>query len=207
MRRGHTQGFTLIEVLAVIAVFAVAISLSASTFISALSGRQALQARTALHAQAERALDTVAQDFNRLVPARLSGVAVRGEQGWFQDDSRYWRMQLEDDRLILPVEVINPDTALREHATVMYQIDRGQEPAVLVRTYGALDAAVPEGATEQVVQNVHGFRVEFHDGEEWLPRWEEPTMPAAVRVSLTLADPTRLEEQIARTSTFAIHVR
>jgi len=207
MKRQHTSGFSLLELLTVIGLLGVVMTLGGSAFIQFVGGWKTVQIRTLLHGRADNALASLEQDFGHLVSTRLSGVPMRGESRSYEDDTLYWRMQVEDDLLVLPVEIPPGVDGLRQYSAVMYHIDRDQERPVLTRTYGRLEADVPEGATEALAEDVHGMRIEYYDGTEWHAQWEAPGMPRAVRVSLILMDITRPHEQIARTATYPVHVR
>jgi len=52
------------------------------------------------------------------------------------------------------------------------------------------------------------FEYAGDDGAEgWLDRWDRPTLPRAIRVSLMIEDPNRPDRQLARKVVFGNEVR
>ena len=197
-RRG---GFTLLELLVSLAVLSVVSTLAVSAFISASDYWNDLCATVQLEKNATAALDSMGEDFARILPSRLSNTALRGTTGNFLDDSHFWQATFEDDRVEVAVDQYNAASKHRETATVAYSIDRHSKVPRLVRT------AKGSAATETVVAaNVAGLRFSWYDGKQWSDAWEQAGLPRAVRVSLSLIDPVRPGRNLARTAVFNVNV-
>jgi prepilin-type N-terminal cleavage/methylation domain-containing protein len=196
------RGFTLFELIVSLAILSVVSTLAVSAFISANDYWNDLRAADQLNQNATAALDSLRDDFGRVLPSRVSSDALRGRTGTVTDDSHFWRTTFEDDRMEMTVDQYNTVTRQRETATVGYFIDRhsGTAPC-LVRT--ARGAATTETV---VAPNVAGLRLAWFDGKRWLDAWEQPGLPRAVRVSLSLIDPDRPGRNLARTAEFNVNV-
>ena len=198
IRRG---GFTLFELLVSLAILSVVSTLSVSAFISANDYWNDLSATAQLEKNATTALDSMGEDFARILPSRLSNTALRGTTGSFLDDSHSWPATFEDDRLEMLVDQYNAASKQREMATVAYSVDRHSTAPRLVRT------ARGSAAMETVVAtNVAGLRLSWFDGKQWSDVWEQAGLPRAVRVSLSLIDPARPSRNLARTAVFNVNV-
>jgi len=199
------RGFTLVELLVVIAVLAVVSSIGMRAFFMVSDGWRQQTLRVALGERATEALDNLQQDLALVCSARLGGVAI-ASQGRLEETKRYGRVPLEDDVLVLPAHVRNtPDGApLRQQ--VSYQIDRANGTPKLIRRVAPLGSAPGDGAALEVADGVLAIRYDFFDGSTWQRGWNAPTHPLAVRVSLVMQDLDRPYEQTARTAVFAIPV-
>ncbi len=195
------RGFTLLELLVSLAILSVVSTLTVTAFISANSYWDDLRAKTQLEQNATAALDSLRDDFGRIVPSRLANAALRGSTGSATDDSHSWRSTFEDDRLEMTVDQYNTASKLREMANLAYFIDRHNQVARLVR------ATRGSAAAELVVApNVAGLRFSWFDGKQWLNTWQQTGLPRAVQVSLSLVDPTRPGRNLARTAVFNVNV-
>ena len=93
-------------------------------------------------------------------------------------------------------------------ATVMYRIDRESGRDSLMRTVGDLLEDIPIGGASEEAKGVTRMRIEYagdDPGAPWLPDWSVPTLPRAVRVSLTIRDIDFAHEQVSRKSVFFIN--
>lgn len=201
----RAAGFTLAELLVVIAVLSVVSTLGMTAF-SAVTGHYRTQSvRMDLATRAERGFAQVQDDVGRVLPTGRGAPAIRGERR-MEETLRYGRVPLEDDALTLPIESVHPETGLAEHLSVRYAIDRGGPVPVLRRTLGPLGADPPAGASIEVLRGVLSMTVEFHDGTGWRRGWDGPRHPRAVRVAIVAQDPDRPFEQVARRAEFTVHV-
>jgi hypothetical protein len=134
-------------------------------------------------------------------------VALRGDRT-MEEQVRYGRVPLENDRLVMPVSIYNPLVGAVERMMVMYHIDRDAGPAKLVRTVqGGYSKDLPAGATSVPAEGVLSIRFEFFDGTAWQAGWERAEHPVALRCSVTVFDADRPYEQISRSAAFPIRVR
>jgi type II secretion system protein J len=210
------NGFTLIELLTVLAVLAIVTTIGVDLFFRVGDEWRLTSLRMDLQTKADKIFESMGKDINQVVSAQLSGWTIRGEQrsqdmplaprGQGKERERAFQ-RVEDDRLILPVESKNPQTGRTEHINVMYSIDRSDKVPALVRTLGKPGAEPPAGAKETIEEGVTALCFEFSDGSNWVPHWNQTTLPKSVRVNLMLVDKNRQNEQIARKETFTVHVK
>lgn len=212
-RRRDISGFSLIELIVVLALLSVVSTLGLVAFFRVDARWRTDQVRGRLYASADAIFAEMREDFGRVLSSRLSGVPVRGVSNTYVDareGSRFWHMGFEDDQFILPVESWNPVTGLIERHNVMYQIARDTGGCRLVRRYGALEEPVPAGASADLhsaAAEVLALCAEYSDGTSWQRGWNRPDAPRAVRVSLTLMDKNRYYEQISQKAVFTINAR
>ncbi|MBI2435096.1 MAG: prepilin-type N-terminal cleavage/methylation domain-containing protein [Candidatus Hydrogenedentes bacterium] len=207
--RRDSRGFSLIEMLTVIALLAVMTTIGVNVFVTITGGWTQARKRSDLDNKAQTVFSTIKQDVEKLLSQRLSGVPLVGEQQSYQVGaaaSPFYRISFEDDRMVLPIQDLDPVSGKTTDQNVMYHIDRTGETPALARVLGALGANPPAGATAAQWPGVYSMRVEYFDGENWQPKWDQPALPRSVRVSLMIVDETRIDEQIARRATFGIHV-
>ncbi len=214
MRR--RAGFTLMELLTVLAVLSVVSTIGISLFFRINDEWRGTTLRLDLNSIAGRAFDRMERDFGHLASAKLSGAVLAGEQrsqdiplqprGMGKERERAFQ-RTEDDRIILPIEQINAETQRMERLNVMYQIDRSGVAPALTRTLGASDQMPPAGAKETIAEGVLAMRIEYDAGAGWQPNWSQAALPETVRVSLIVMSPDRPWEQLARKQVFSIHVK
>lgn len=211
--RRNTPGFSLIELVVVLALLSVVSSLGAIAFFRVDARWRTDQVRGRLHAAADTIFAEMREDFGTVLSGRLSGAPVRGVANTYVDArerSRFWHIGFEDDQVILPVESQNPATGLLERHNVMYHVIRDSDGSRLVRHYGALTDPLPSGAASDLhnaAVEVLALCAEFSDGTAWQRGWNHSDAPRAVRVSLTLKDKNRFYEQIAQKAVFTINAR
>ncbi len=209
MKRYHRSGMTLMELIVGLAVLAVISTLGIGVLIQAMEQWQLSRIYATLNLQADTVLDNMRQDFNHMLPASLSGVAISGGEQRRDDVSRTGSSQI-DSFLVLPVRVPQ-EKGLPLSANAMYHVVAEEKgPATLRRTLGPLGSNPPAGATQPLLNGVSllALRTEFQDAQgQWLSEWKAPVSPEAVRVSMTLCDANRPNEQIARKAVFALRVK
>ena len=205
MRRRRRSGFTLFEMLTVIAILAIVTTIGMRLFYRITDAWNTTALRMELNAQADTLFEIMSDDFSQVLSSELSGMPLVGQSA-VEEVKRYKRVRLENDCIILPIEYQNPLVGRTERTSVMYHIDRSKDSPKLIRTLGVLGKNPPAGAKQVVSENVLSMRIEYNDGEAWLPAWDRSKMPNAVRVSVVLTDANRTYEQIARRTVFTIQV-
>lgn len=206
--RRSRHGFTLLELLVVIVLMGVATSLGMTMFSKVSDTWRRTEIHTELNDRAMSAFEQMRRDFTEVLSAKVSGFAMRGTPRTTQDN-RFFRIPLEHDRIVIPVELPGRSGKPSQHANIGYHIERKGGAYTLVRTTGPLGPEDPTANRLKVADGVLAMRIEYLDDSEggtWRTGWSRPTLPDAVRVSLTLMDPVRYFEQISRKAVFTIKV-
>ena len=205
-RNGRSSGFTLVEIIMVLALMGVASTLGMVMFSRLSDLWKQTTIRTELGATANAIFDQMRQDFSQVVPPKLAGAVVKGTT---QDasDSRFFRVSLQSDQVVIPVETVAGPDGRCQRLDVRYHIERKDGAATLMRTMSAPGGA--ETASEKVADGVLAMAIEYEGkgpGAAWKREWTEAGSPSAVRVSVTLMDSVRTYEQISSKAVFPIEV-
>jgi prepilin-type N-terminal cleavage/methylation domain-containing protein len=206
-RRTHMKrGFTLVELLVVIAVLAVVSSIGVQMF-SVIGDRQRTQQiRLDLAGKTDQALEIIRRDVARVISARLGGVAIAGESR-MDESRRFGNVILEDDRITLPVQDAIGGKAPDRYLST-FVIDRSGAAPRLVKHFAPLGGKPTDTPSFDLVKDLHvqSLRIEYFDGAAWQRAWSAATHPRAVRVSLVAVDSNRPYEQLARTLVIPVQV-
>jgi len=208
--RSDRNGFTLLELLVVIALMGVATSLGMSMFFKVSDAWRRTETRTELDARADAIFEQMRIDLSQVLSTKVCGYAIRGASQTAQDP-RFFRVPLKHDRIVIPAKNLGQPGQPAQYANVCYHIERHADLGGydLVRTTGPLGPKPPEGSPLKVGGGVLAMRIEYQADEKdrtWQPDWSRANQPAAVRVSLTLMNENRVHEQIARKAVFPIMV-
>jgi len=208
--RPHQQckGFTLIELLVVIGLLGVVTTLGMTTLFSVSGAWELMSIRAELDARADVIFDTMQRDLSEIVASSLSGASVRGAVHTAKDE-RFFGVPLQDDRITIPVALPPEPGASPRRVDVGYAIDRKNGSHRLVRTTTLAGSAEPQQTTVTVADGVLAMAIEYREkgaGSAWQAPWHLDTLPGAIRVSVTLADPNRPNEQLSRMAAFPIYV-
>lgn len=200
-------GFSLFEMLVVLSILGVVSTVGIGAFVSITSAYRTTEKRMDLEATAQRALDAIRDDLGMITPSRLAGTAMSGVRG-MEEEHRYGRVPLENDRFVAPLSFHNPLEKRTERITVAYAIDRANGVPALVRTIqGGYGHELPAGATQVIAPGALSMRIAYFDGNQWLAEWKNSEHPLALRVSLTVHDLDRPYEQLSREATIQLQVR
>jgi len=200
------RGFTLLELIVVLAVLSVVSTLGISAFVSITSYYNTTARRAALDVQAQEIFERMREDCAMVVPSSFAGGSFFSVRQ-MEEVKRYGRVPLEDDSVVLPISFFNPITEEVVRASVQYSIDRSEgTPRLMRRLEGGFDKAEPQGAEEPLAEGVMSMRIEYFDGTGWRAEWNEGTHPSALRVSIVMQDLDRPYEQTARKCAFPIRV-
>lgn len=207
--QARNSGFTLLELLTVLAMMTVVSTLGVSMFGSAVGVWREVGMRADMGLDANTVFESMQRDFDSVLSTRLSGVPLQGQSRIFSEDPRLWRMSLEDDEVSIPIFAVNPETGLKTPRLVTYYVDRLGEMPSLMRRDAAFDG---EESTEanpgtKIAGGVFALRIEYNDGQSWSKEWKQAELPRATRVSLGLMNADRSYEQISRMATFEIRVK
>ena len=209
MRTHRRNGFTLIELIVVIALISVVTTMGAVMFSKMSDYWRSTWNEAEVDANARGALAQIRLDVGSVLPTALSSESVRGVSATAPaGDSR----RLAEDQLTLPVQLPLGGTGLLTTASVRYAVDRSQADNPVLKRYSGPLGAQSTAAKAQdtvVAKGVTQFKVEYltrTGSGQWVPEWNQPTLPAAIRISLALADPARPGVAVSRMAIFRIPV-
>jgi prepilin-type N-terminal cleavage/methylation domain-containing protein len=215
--RANRVGFSLLELLVVISVMGVVTGIGVRTFFGMASAWNDLKSMADLDRIAYSAFQEMQEDFADVVSAELSGVPIRGLTREHKYDLLLASYQ--DDQIVLPTQTSVVGERNLAGGSVRYHVARDGAEGThhLVRYAGVLTAESPVDLPKLIIDNANvlSLRFEFLVEEEslggdaggWQLGWDSLGLPAAVRVSLTLADANRTDLQVSRKMVFPIHVR
>jgi prepilin-type N-terminal cleavage/methylation domain-containing protein len=190
--RKRSAGFTLIEIIMVLALMGVAATLGTVIFSRISDVWKQTTIRTELGVTANMIFDQMRRDFSEVVSPKLSGAVVKGTSQSVRDN-RFFKVAIEDDQVVIPVEIVAGPDGRVQRLDVKYHIDRKDGGATLMRTMARPGGA--ETATVKLADGVLAMAIEYAG-----------TGPSAVRVSVTLMDSVRTYEQISSKAVFPIEV-
>ena len=213
--RSASRGFTLLELLLVISIMGVLTWIGTGTFVKISSHWRDVRAMVDLQIMIDRAFESIREDFSHLESSELSGVSLEGLRreiaGEDVDKERFIDRVLADDRVTFSVQSqpINSDRLVTQR--ISYYISREGSRHRLVRSTVDLATNQPTPGLS-LIDGAQAVRLRFEyasdDGAEgWLDRWDRPTLPRAIRVSLMIEDPYRPDRQLARKAVFGNEVR
>lgn len=224
MRRVHKQGdqgryaprgFTLLELLLVISIMGVLTWIGTGTFVKITSHWREVKALVDLQIMIDTAFESIRADFSHIESSELSGQSLEGLRrelaGEAVDKERFNDRVLANDRITFSVQSqpINSDRLVTQR--ISYYIVREGSRHRLVRS--TVDPATNRPTQEfSLIDGAQAVRLRFeyasNDGAEgWLDRWDRPSLPRAIRVSLMIEDPNRPDRQLARKAVFGNEVR
>lgn len=201
-RRRRPAGFTLMEVLVVIALMGIVTTLGFNVFLKMTDAWQSTRTRTALDRTAAQAFNAIREDLSHVVSPSLVGLALSGVDGTTRDDTRFFGIDLGDDSLALSTLAPMGAEGVERAVVVKYYVRRGSGQETLVRAIGSQETEVAEGVVSLE------FEYAAPDGL-WQSEWNSDKLPKAVRVSMTLLNPdmaVQMGEQIVRKAIIPIYV-
>ena len=185
-----TRGFTLMELLVVLAILGVVSTVGFVTYGRMVTYWGDLRTRTALEGVADNVLNSFREDLGAVVSTKLIASRLAGEK----TDA--------GSVVSFPIQSQTPSN-LNTASIVQYKLGGGLKRSLA-------DALNPDLQLSETVvgKGVTQFLVEYAPANgAWQDAWSDPVLPKAVRVSVVVADPDYPEkEQVARKAVFTIHV-
>jgi prepilin-type N-terminal cleavage/methylation domain-containing protein len=157
------SGFTLLELLVVIAVLSIVSTMGFSALFKITGSWQTLAKRVALTDKADSIFETMRADFGQVISKRMSGISITGTNGEYKD-SRFWGFDLENDQMLLPVGMTAPTI---KRMGVSYAIDRSEGTLPqLTRTAGPLgvDVKLFDATPTPLADGVAAMSITYFDG-------------------------------------------
>lgn len=207
-RKQARSGFTLIELLTVLAVFSVVTTIGTVSFVKMATMWRDTAAGMELNAKCVNILEAIRDDLERVASAKRTGLAIVGEDR-LEKDKQINRHIPQDDRIRIPVFQRKNATGPWQQFQVRYHIDRDVGRPTLVRTVGAGDEFPAEGGQDIAEgATVTAMNITYlTKAHEWVDSWSNPELPAAVRVSISVALQSRPHAHVSREAVIPIHVR
>ncbi len=207
MRKSAARyGFTLLELLTVLAILSVVTTIGVQTFGKMTSVWRDTTVRMELNAKSVNIFNAIRDDIERVASAERTGRTIQGIDR-LETEKMVNRHKPEDDRIILPVFQRNRGTGPWESLSVMYSIDREGAPK-LVRSQGPEDGTEPSAGVQVKGEQVVAMNITYLTHENtWEKEWTRPELPAAVRVSLSFALKNRPNEHVCREAVFPLHTK
>ncbi len=205
--RSSTLGFTILELLVVLAILAVVSGIGAVTFVKMTDYWNDLRTRTEMDRRAEIVFERIGEDLDAVIASSLTTTPLTGTSGNVKTEA-FFGIPLANDTVSIPVLTPNLDGDVIP-SVVTYAVEREGNEDALTRSRQILGAKEQEPDEVRVVPGVLQFRVEYtSDGKQWVSAWSDNALPRAVRVSLNLTPPGNpLRDQIARVHVFPVHVQ
>lgn len=208
IKRNKRRGFTLLELMMVLAILSVVSTLGATAFFRMTSLWRDTSASMDLNAKCVDVFNMMRNDAERILSAQRSGYAITGVDA-LEEEATLNRHYPENDEVILPIQQRRMGKGPWEQLAVRYSIDRAdaQNPK-LVRSVGPNDGSVPTHAAQILAEAVVSMNITYLDGEKgWVEQWSAAHHPKALRVSLAIGTVNRPGEHISREAVFPIHVK
>lgn len=202
----RSRAFTLVELLAALAVTALVVGASGIILTSVTRTRGAINQRMESDAEARAALDAIALALTNVRrPRNQQQIVLDGIDDWFGDIPADRVRFFTISRRVIREGLSESD--VREVEFFLSQPEDGSLPALLRRTDPTYNGEEDGGGViERVAGNIIGLQITYFDGQQWRDEWLEKqhAWPTAIRVRLTVVvDADRhITRNIGRTISF-----
>lgn len=181
------QGFTLLEVLLALAIFAMFSVGAYAVMQGVMTNNDVAKAKIARLSDIQRAVTLMSRDFQQIVP-RPGRTNSENSSLVFQTDKNFAN---SDDWGVEFVHAgwLNPGAQLHrsELSKTVYRLDHGTLQR-LVYLYPDMDSGIEPEITP-LLTGVTSFSLRFYKDKNWQTEWTTPKkLPQAVEVTLQLTD-------------------
>ncbi len=177
------QGFTLLEVLIAIAIFAIVSLASFSIFDTIITSEEKSTKRMSHMNEIQRAFMLIERDFLQIAKRSLRLESEAPLKGFIHTDASdsdsssqtigFVRSGWSNPGLLLPRS---------DMQSVAYQLN---DNALERIHYNFVDASLSETPKKRVlISNVNSINFEFHNGKEWNKTFEGTDLPLAISIEL-----------------------
>jgi general secretion pathway protein J len=205
--RGHSRGFTLIEIILAVALCALVMLLVHGVLTATLQAAERIDEMTHGSEIGPAVLAQIREDIGA---AFLPGT----EEDYFVGQERTGRDRLDfiSSSAVFASDGPGSEPKIHSVSEIGYQVKEGpaaEDGLVLYRRVDPFVDAEPlrGGRLTALAEQVISFKVSYWSGAEWQTSWvsskQDDSLPASVRVELKLRVPERLAEEGYTERTFA----
>lgn len=181
---GSTRAFTLVEILAAVAILVLVLSAVFALYQTAIRAYQRVEQQTRT-ASAANGLGQLLRDLAcAAAPENESACSFRLESEFAESGAPAWRLTFCSTT---PIE--NP-TAPRWYGIESVVYRWSPEQPSLVRIAAPLEKDLKPPVTNIVVEHVEELRIRFFDGLAWQASWTSSPLPRAAQVVWREAEQT-----------------
>lgn len=216
----QSGGFSLMELLVSLAILAIVSTLGTTMLIKMTDAWRTVSTQVELYREGDQLLAQFREDVDRLVSSDMSGIPVVGSSSEYTEsdpEHPLFDVPREVATVALPVEIPIDGVGNTRRFMVHYEIDNTVVPPVLMRSTQPFPSMSEAASTEEttlnegsaVLEGAIALRFEYYDGTEspenasaWQDSWDADAHPQAIRLSLVMANPDRLDEQVSRQATY-----
>lgn len=181
------RGFTLLEVLLALVVFAGLSMTAYQVMQGVLKNDEITREKVDRLADVQRAVSTLERDFTQIIPR---ATRVNGETSKVVFQAVRYQMESDDwSAIFVRGGWLNPGGMLvrSQLQKVGYRL---RENKLERLSYLYLDPVIgTEPTVTTVLEKVEGFKLRFHNGTQWVDEWTSTaTVPFGIEVELKLQD-------------------
>ncbi|WKE65920.1 type II secretion system minor pseudopilin GspJ [Gallaecimonas kandeliae] len=186
-RRSNSKGFTLLEVLVAMAIFAMIALYAYRVLNQVMQADKVSQGKSARLAELQQAMLTIERDMLQLTNRQVRFPA--GEKQASVLKGQHFFLDSEDDGLLFTRRGWQNPAAMLPRSEVQLAAYRLAEGKLIKDYHFYPDPEV--GAEPQslvLLTKVEAFKVRYFDGDSWQESWDASELPRAIELRLKLKD-------------------